>query len=153
MSAQTFRVRDPNYLERIKAVFARQGFLHYIGAWIEEVAPGRCVIAAKLRDELSQQNGFFHGGLMGTIADAAGASATSTLIEADQSLLTVEYKINFLAPAKGHLLKAIGEVVRAGRTLTVCQVTLLTVDDAGKEQQCGLATVTMMTLTSRGDRK
>jgi uncharacterized protein (TIGR00369 family) len=100
MSEQTFHVRDPNYAERTRAIFARQGFLRYIGARIEEVEPGRYVIAADFRDELAQQNGFFHGGLIGALADSAGACATGTLIEATQSLLTVEYKINLLAPAK-----------------------------------------------------
>lgn len=153
MPAQMFHVRDANYAERTRASFARQGFLLYVGARIEAIEPGRCVIAADFRDELAQQNGFFHGGLIGALADSAGACATGTLIEATQSLLTVEYKINLLAPAKAPKLKAVGEVVRAGRTLTVSQVNLLTVDDAGKAQLCALATVTMMTLTSRGDSK
>ena len=100
MRRQKFGVRDPNYSERIKDAFGRQGFLRHIDARVEEIAPGRCVIAAGFRDELAQQNGFFHGGLLGTIADAAGACAASTLIEAEQWLLTAEYKINFLSPAK-----------------------------------------------------
>jgi uncharacterized protein (TIGR00369 family) len=153
MSEQTFHVRDPNYAERTRAIFARQGFLRYIGARIEEVEPGRCVIAADFRDELAQQNGFFHGGLIGALADSAGACATGTLIEATQSLLTVEYKINLLAPAKAPKLKAVGEVIRAGRTLTVSQVNLLAIDGAGNAQLCALATVTMMTLISRGEGK
>jgi acyl-coenzyme A thioesterase PaaI-like protein len=67
--------------------------------------------------------------------------------------LTVEYKINLLAPAKAPKLKAVGEVIRAGRTLTVSQVNLLAIDCAGNAQLCALATVTMMTLTSRGEGK
>jgi uncharacterized protein (TIGR00369 family) len=148
MSAKPFTVRDPNYVARVKTAFSRQGFLRHIDARVEEIAPGRCVIAADFRNELAQQNGFFHGGLLGTIADAAGAGAAATLIEAQQWLLTAEYKINFLNPARGPRLRAVGEVVRAGRTLTVSQVSLYAVDEAGREQLCALATVTLMTLST-----
>jgi uncharacterized protein (TIGR00369 family) len=144
--------RDPNYAERVKTAFGSQGFLRYIDARIEELAPGRCIIAADFRLELAQQNGFFHGGLIGTIADAAGACAAATLIETWQWMLTAEYKINFLKPAKAQQLRAVGEVASAGRTLTVSQVDLYSVDSAGQEQLCAVATVTLMTLTS-GDGK
>jgi uncharacterized protein (TIGR00369 family) len=144
--------RDPNYAERVKTAFGSQGFLRYIDARIEELAPGRCIITADFRSELAQQNGFFHGGLIGTIADAAGACAAATLIETWQWMLTAEYKINFLKPAKAQQLRAVGEVASAGRTLTVSQVDLYSVDSAGQEQLCAVATVTLMTLTS-GDGK
>jgi uncharacterized protein (TIGR00369 family) len=144
--AKSFRVRDPNYAERIKAAFGRQGFLRHVDARIEELAPGRCVIVADFRADLAQQNGYFHGGLIGTVADAAGACAASTLIESRQWMLTAEYKINFLSPAKAARLKAVGEVVRGGRTLSVSQVHLYGVDEAGEEQLCALATVTVATL-------
>ena len=124
MPAKQFTVRDPNYVERVKDAFSRQGFLRHVDARVEEIAPGRCVIAADFRSELAQQNGFFHGGLLGTLADAAGAGAAATLIGAQQWLLTAEYKINFLNPAKARRLKAVGEVARAGRTLSVSQVHL-----------------------------
>jgi acyl-coenzyme A thioesterase PaaI-like protein len=75
------------------------------------------------------------------------------LIDAQQWLLTAEYKINFVAPAKAHQLRAVGEVARAGRTLTVSQVNLYCLDEAGQEQLCALATVTLMTLTTRDGGK
>jgi uncharacterized protein (TIGR00369 family) len=153
VSPKPFTVRDPNYVERVKDAFGRQGFLRYVDARIEELAPGRCVIAADFRSELAQQNGFFHGGLIGTVADAAGACAATTLIETWQWMLTAEYKINFLSPAAAQQLRAVGEVARAGRTLTVSQVNLYAVDEAGQEQLCALATVTLMTLTTRGEGK
>jgi uncharacterized protein (TIGR00369 family) len=145
-SAPSLRVRDPNYVERIKAAFGRQGFLRLLEGRIDEITPGRCVIVADFRAALAQQNGFFHGGLIGTLADAAGAGAASTLLESRQWLLTAEYKINFLAPAKAAKLKAVGEVVRAGRTLSVSQVHLYGIDEAGEEQLCALATVTLAIL-------
>jgi uncharacterized protein (TIGR00369 family) len=145
-SAPSLRVRDPNYVERIRAAFGRQGFLRLIEGRVDEVAPGRCVIVADFRTALAQQNGFFHGGLIGTLADAAGACAASTLLASRQWLLTAEYKINFLAPAKGARLKAVGEVVRAGRTLSVSQVHLYGINEAGEEALCALATVTLAIL-------
>jgi uncharacterized protein (TIGR00369 family) len=148
-----FQVPDPHYVARIKDSFGRQGFMRHIAARIEELAPGRCVVAADFREELAQQHGFFHGGLVGALADNAGAYAAFTLIEANQSMLTVEYKINLIAPARGQILRAVGEVVRPGRTLTMCQVNVLAINGADEPQLCGFATVTMMTLTSRGDGK
>src|ERR1700749_3910500 len=93
---KSLTIRDPNYVERIRTSFGTQGFLRHVTARIEDVGPGRCVIVADFRAELAQQNGYFHGGLIGTLADAAGASAASTLIEDRQYLLTAEYKVNFL---------------------------------------------------------
>jgi acyl-coenzyme A thioesterase PaaI-like protein len=95
--AKSLTIRDPNYVERIRTSFGTQGFLRHVDARIEDIAPGRCVIVADFRAELAQQNGYFHGGLIGTIADAAGACAAATLIESRQYVLTAEYKINFLA--------------------------------------------------------
>ena len=152
MPAKEFNVRDPNYVERIKSAFGRQGFLRLIEAHVEEVAPGRCVIVADFRTALAQQNGFFHGGLIGTLADAAGACAASTLLGSGQWLLTAEYKVNFLSPAKAVTLKAVGEVVRAGRTLSVSQVHLYGVGGSGEEQLCALATVTLAILEGEAPR-
>jgi len=146
MPAKEFSARDPNYVERIKDAFGRQGFLRLIEARIAELAPGRCVIVADFRAALAQQNGFFHGGLIGTLADAAGACAASTLLESGQWLLTAEYKVNFLAPANAAKLKAVGEVVRGGRTLSVSQVHLYGAGEAGEERLCALATVTLAIL-------
>ena len=150
-STKAFNARDPNYVERIKATFARQGFLRHCGVRLEEIGPGRCIVAADFGEAVAQQHGYFHGGFIGALADAAGAIAASTLMEASQSLLTVEYKINLLAPAEGSTLRAVGDVVRSGRTLSVSQVHLFSVGENDKEQLCALATVTVITLTSRGD--
>jgi uncharacterized protein (TIGR00369 family) len=150
---KNLRVVDPDYVSRIRDSFDRQGFMRHLGARIDHLGPGKCTIAVDFRDELAQQHGFFHGGLVGALCDNAGAYAAFTLIAADQSMLTVEYKVNLVAPAKGEILKAMGEVVRSGRTLTMCQVHAFAVDGSGNEELCGMATVTMMTLTSRGDGK
>jgi uncharacterized protein (TIGR00369 family) len=151
--SKNLRVVDPDYVARIRDSFSRQGFMRHLGARIDHLGPGTCTLAVDFKDDLAQQHGFFHGGLVGALCDNAGAYAAFTLIEADQSMLTVEYKVNLMAPAKGQLLKAKGEVVRSGRTLTMCQVHAFATDGAGAEELCAMATVTMMTLTSRGDGK
>jgi uncharacterized protein (TIGR00369 family) len=93
--------------------------MNLIGARLTTVEPGRCVIELPVRDDLTQQHGFVHGGVVGMIADSAGGYAGFTLMPADASVLTVEYKINMLAPADGDLLVAVGEVLKPGRTLSI----------------------------------
>jgi uncharacterized protein (TIGR00369 family) len=99
----------------------------YLGAELADVAPGRVVVRLPFRNELTQQDGFFHAGATSAIADSAGGYAGLTLFPAYSSVLTVEFKINLLAPAKGDHLEAIGSVARCGRTLTICQVEVFAV--------------------------
>jgi uncharacterized protein (TIGR00369 family) len=109
---------DPNFALRIRASFGRQKAMALIGASLTVVDAGQVEVALPYRDDLTQQKGFIHGGIIGMIADTACGYAAYSLMPADSSLVTVEYKINILAPARGSLV-ARGEVVRAGRTLTV----------------------------------
>ncbi len=110
---------NPDFEARVRSSFARQAAMSLIGARLTTVEPGRCVIELPVRDDLTQQHGFVHGGVVGMIADSAGGYAGFTLMPADASVLTVEYKINMLAPADGDLLIAIGEVLKPGRTLSI----------------------------------
>jgi uncharacterized protein (TIGR00369 family) len=109
---------DPHYVARIRSSFGRQKAMALIGASLTAVEPGQVEVALPYRDDLTQQKGFIHGGIIGMIADTACGYAAYSLMPADCSLVTVEYKINILAPARESLV-ARGEVVRAGRTLTV----------------------------------
>jgi uncharacterized protein (TIGR00369 family) len=109
---------DPNFAVRIRASFGRQKAMSLIGASLTLVEPGQVEVALPYRDDLTQQKGFIHGGIIGMIADTACGYAAYSLMPADCSLVTVEYKINILAPARASLV-ARGEVLRAGRTLTV----------------------------------
>ncbi len=109
---------DPQLAARIRASFERQKAMALIGASLTIVAPGQVEVALPYRDDLTQQKGFIHGGIIGMIADTACGYAAFSLMPADCSLVTVEYKINILAPARGALV-ARGEVLRPGRTLTV----------------------------------
>ena len=109
---------DPNFAVRIRASFGRQKAMGLIGASLTVVEPGQVEVALPYRDDLTQQKGYIHGGIIGMIADTACGYAAYSLMPADCSLVTVEYKINILAPARASLV-ARGDVVRAGRTLTV----------------------------------
>ena len=111
---------DPHFAARCRASFARQKAMTLIGARLTAVEPGATEIALPYRDDLTQQKGFVHGGIIGMIADTACGYAAFSLMPAGCSLVTVEYKINILAPARGALV-ARGEVVKAGRSLTVAR--------------------------------
>jgi uncharacterized protein (TIGR00369 family) len=142
--AQTARVDDwPETEGRVRASFARQGLMGHIGARLVSVYPGECAIACAPRSELSQQHGYVHAGVVAAIADSAAGYAAMSVAPADSEVLTVEFKLNLLAPATGDLLMARGRVVRAGRTLTVCESTVGALRD-GDETQCAIALVTMM---------
>ena len=119
MSAATFIPVDAGYEARVRGSFARQGAMKLIGAQLLEVAPGYCAIAIKPRPEVAQQHGYVHAGVVSMIVDTAGGYAGFTLFPAESSVLTVEFKVNLLAPAEGERLIAEGFVVKPGRTLVI----------------------------------
>jgi uncharacterized protein (TIGR00369 family) len=112
---------DPAVVARVRASFARQGAMTTLGAELAEVAAGRVVIALPIEPRLSQQDGFLHAGVVIAALDTACGYAALTLMPDDAEVLTVELKVNLLAPAGGESLVAEGAVVRPGRTLTVCR--------------------------------
>ncbi len=144
------QARDPEFESRVRGSFERQGFMDFIGAELTELSPGACEIALPYRAELSQQHGFFHGGIVGTLADNACGYAAYTLTDADASILTVEFKINLMAPGDGQRLIARGEVVKAGRKLSVCEARVYAEKD-GVETLCALATETLLPLAGKPD--
>ena len=119
MTAPVFVAKDPEYAQRVRASFARQGAMTLIGAALTELAPGYCAIAIRPRPEIQQQHGYVHAGIVATIVDSAGGYAGFTLFPPDSSVLTVEFKLNLLAPATGDRLVAEGFVVKPGRTLVI----------------------------------
>jgi uncharacterized protein (TIGR00369 family) len=139
---------NPDFERRTREGFAKQGAMTLIGATLEKVEPGRVEIALAFRPELSQQHGFFHAGMLSAIADTAGGFAGFTLFPADAGVLTVEFKVNLLAAADGERLHAVGEVIRSGRTLTVCRLEVF-VDKAGKRTHCATGLQTLMCLVGR----
>jgi len=110
---------DPGFAGRVRASFDRQGAMKTIGAELVAVEPGYCAIALVPRPEIAQQHGYVHAGVVSAIVDTAGGYAGFTLFPADSSVLTVEFKINLLAPAAGERLLAEGFVVKPGRTLAI----------------------------------
>jgi uncharacterized protein (TIGR00369 family) len=117
-----FEPRDAAFERRVRESFGRQALMRTIGAEIARVEPGHVEIALPYRADLTQQHGYLHAGITAAIADSAGGYAGYSLFPAESSVLTVEFKINLLAPAAGERFVALGEVVKAGRTLTVCRL-------------------------------
>ena len=118
--APAFTPADPGYAARVRDSFGRQKAMRLIGARVTAIEPGWCEIELPYRDELTQQKGFIHGGVIGMIADSACGYAAYSLMPASSSLVTVEYKINILAAARSRgTLKATGHVIKPGRTLTI----------------------------------
>jgi uncharacterized protein (TIGR00369 family) len=145
-----FQLADPNFEDRVRRSFARQGIMSHIGAEMTSVAPGRCEIHLPYGEHVSQQHGFFHGGIVATVADSAAGYAGFSLMPADAGVLTVEFKINLVAPADGQTLSALGSVVRLGRTLTVTRAEVFVRKD-GRERVCAVLQQTLMTITGRAD--
>ena len=114
-----FPPADPDYAARVRASFARQGAMKTLGAELVAVEPGHCAIALIPRPEVAQQHGYVHAGVVGAIVDSAGGYAGFTLFPVDASVLTVEFKLNLLAPAAGERLVAEGFVVKPGRSLVI----------------------------------
>src|SRR5262245_13718787 len=119
MSTAVFIPAFPGYEARVRRSFSRQGAMRLIGATMTEVAPGYCAIELVPRPELAQQHGYVHAGIVSAIVDSAGGYAGFTLFPEDASVLTVEFKLNLLAPAGGDRVVAEGFVVKPGRTLAI----------------------------------
>ena len=146
-----FQPRDPGYAERVRASFALQQAMRLIGAEIPVVEPGYTEIHLPFKAEISQQHGFVHGGVVGMIADSAAGYAANTLTPADTSVLTVEYKLNLVAPADGERLVARGEVVKPGRTLIITKAEVFAIRD-GKWTLCALMQQTIMAMHGKKER-
>ncbi|MCC2674883.1 MAG: thioesterase family protein [Ramlibacter sp.] len=152
MDATRFEPQDPAFAERVRASFAKQGAMHTIGATLGEVAPGRAVIEMAWQPGLTQQHGFLHAGMVATALDSACGYAAATLMPADAGVLTIEFKINLLAPAKGQRFRLEGAVLKPGRTITVVEGRAYA-NDEGREKLIATMNATMMTITGRDNIK
>lgn len=108
--------------DKIADSFAAQGLMGHLGSRLGEVKKGEVHIHLPMSPSVTQQHGYFHGGATSTIADSAGGYAALTMFDAESEVLTVEYKINLIAPALGEELEAVGTVLKPGRTLTICRL-------------------------------
>ena len=132
-----FEAQNPDYAAMVAASFARQGLMRSFGIELVEVAPGVCVLSAAADPRLTQQQGFFHGALIGAMLDCAGGYAAYSLMPPGSEVLTTEYKVNFIAAAAGERLIARGRVIKPGRTITVTMAEAFCVQD-GVETACAL---------------
>ena len=150
MPALRFEPRDPNFEPRVRASFARQRAMQTIGARIVRVEPGEVELSLPFRDDLTQQHGFLHAGIVTTLVDSACGYAALSVMDAESAVLSVEYKVNLLAPAVGERMRAIGRVVKSGRTLVVCTGEVVAV--AGDtESVVTIMQATMMAVRGRPD--
>ncbi len=137
--------QDPNFEAKVRASFARQGLMTNIGARMVKILPGEVEIEVAWREDLTQQQGFVHGAVIAAIVDTACGYASFTLMPPRVEVVTVEFKINFIAPAVGDKMIARGRVTKAGKTLTVCTGDAFAVKD-GKEKLVATLQATMMTV-------
>ena len=135
-------------LDMIPKAFAAQGFMKLVGAELDEVGEGFVQVSVAYRPELTQQHGFYHGGVIAFLADNATTAAAGTVARPDQSVLTVEYKLNFVSPAVGERVYCRAEVVKPGRMLTVVEAKVYAVKD-GKEKLVATALATIANVDAR----
>jgi uncharacterized protein (TIGR00369 family) len=136
---------DPDYAARVRESFARQAVMRLIDARLTRVEPGEVEIQLPYRADLTQQDGYLHAGIVSTVADSAGGYAGYTLMPAASRVLSVEYRLHFLAPAEGERLIATGRVKRSGRTLTVCELEAVVVKGEARTV-CAWGTQTLICL-------
>jgi uncharacterized protein (TIGR00369 family) len=141
--------KDPAYEARVRESFARQGHMATLGATIAFIAPGEVHLALPFDPRFCQQNGFMHAGAIASIADSASGYAASSLAPPDADVLAVEFKLNLLAPARGEGFVACARVLRAGRTLTVCQADVFT---TGVGQRTHIATMLSTVIVRPAER-
>ncbi|OSZ63859.1 PaaI family thioesterase [Hydrogenophaga sp. IBVHS2] len=150
MPPTDFVVRSPDYERRVRDSFARQGVMGTLGARLQRVQPGEVEIALDWAPDLTQQHGFLHAGVVSTALDSACGYAGFTLMAPDAAVLTIEFKVNLLAPARGQHFRMVGRVVKPGRTITVTEGQAFAIDD-GRETLVATMGATLMAITGRAD--
>ena len=125
--------RDPDFVASVRESFARQQVMSTLGASLTHIAPGEVDVEIPIRHDFTQQNGFLHAGILATVADSACGYAAYTLMPAGSDVLSVEFKVNLLAPAVGESVIARARVLRAGRTITVCRADVHARTTAGEK--------------------
>ncbi len=150
METPEFKPKDPGYAARVRDSFALQGAMGTLGASLADIAPGRVVIELPWAAGLSQQHGFLHAGMVATAMDSACGYAGFTLMPEGAGVLTIEFKINLLAPAKGQRFRMVGQVIKPGRTITVTEGRAYAITD-GREKLIATLGATLMTITGRDD--
>ena len=144
----SFEPKDPNFRERVAASFQRQAVMHTLGIEIARLEPGEIELTMPYAQRFTQQHGFVHAGIITTALDSACGYAAFSLMPADAAVLTVEFKTNLLAAAKGERFVFRGKVIKPGRTLTICDASAFAID-ASAERLIATMTGTLMALFDR----
>ncbi len=143
--AESAHTLSPSELfQRVEASFVRQGMMQHLGARLIRVEPGLCEIALPYSDRVTQQQGGFHGGAMGALADIAGGYAALTVVPVGMEVTTVEYKINFLAAFQGGELRAVGRVLKGGKRIIVAAAEVQHVAADGRVSDCAAMQQTLV---------
>ena len=150
-AARNLQPRDPDWEATVRQSFARQKVMILIGAELGALAPGHCEIRLPFRDDLTQQNGYFHAGITSTIVDSAGGYAGYTLMPKGSDVLSVEFKLNLLAPADGEFLVAEGQVLKSGRNLVITRGEVYAIKN-GKATHCATMQQTLMTMHPKKEK-
>jgi len=146
----TLTPRNPQFAESVRDYVSQQGYLGLLGAELARIEPGRVVLRVPFRAELGQQNGFFHGGVVGSVAEAAMGSAAYSLVEAGTNVVGSSYRVDLLSPGIGEALVADCRVVKSGRTLIVCRVNVTVEDESsGDPRLIAIAQGTMVPVPQR----
>lgn len=145
-----FEPRDPLYLQRVRASFAQQGAMQTLGARLGHLAPGQADIELEWAAGLTQHHGFLHAGMVATALDSACGYAAFTLMAADAEVLSIEFKINLLAPARGARFRMEGRVLKPGRTITVCEGRAYALHGSDEKLIANMH-CTLMAVTGRAD--
>ena len=145
-----FEPRNPLYEQRVRDSFALQGVMHHMGAQLGLIAPGAVDIELAWAKELTQQHGFLHAGVVSAALDSACGYAAFTLMVPEAEVLTIEFKINLLAPAQGERFRMEGRVLKPGRTITVCEGRAYAWHDGG-EKLIATMSCSLMAITARAD--
>ena len=147
-----FTPQDPDYINKVKDSFQRQHAMDTIGTRIHKLQPGLVELAFDYDARLTQQHGFIHAGIVSTVMDSACGYAGFSLMPENTAVLTIEFKVNLLAPAQGESFVAVGKVKKPGRTITVADGELYAIKD-GQRKLVATMTGTLMTIANRDDVK
>lgn len=150
MQEAVWAPKDSLYRQRVEDSFALQGVMQTLGARLEKLQPGAVDIGLAWDRSLTQQHGFLHAGVVSTALDSACGYAAFSLMPEDAAVLTIEFKINLLAPAKGERFRMEGRVLKPGRTITVCEGRAYALQDQ-KETLIATMNCTLMTVMGRTD--
>ncbi|HEV7893030.1 MAG TPA: PaaI family thioesterase [Pyrinomonadaceae bacterium] len=143
-----FAPQDTDFEARVRESFARQRVMGTIGARLSRVAPGEVEIELPFREDLTQQHGYLHAGIVAAVVDSACGYAAMSLAPAGAEILSIEFKLNLLSPARGASFVARARVKRAGRNITVCNGDLYALDESASEKVVATMLATMMTVKS-----